>query len=1105
MGRKPNQVVLEFFDRGAKLENSSNRYEHRCKACGEHFPKGRIESLVAHIEKKCPSISREQIISDALPTHVFSHDTPIFNEDALGSLDQLTGHIPTESHILLPRRSLTGLEALAEASRQLEHPGKPVENSSRQIQLIDPDLEGTSSTSRQTGSNPSPGEAADFSAYPAADKDGSNVGFDSPTSASHGITEHSSTRGRASQDPAMLSLIAASATNLEAMMPRIGKDNHDQDNMAIPRSTASQQRIASEVVTTHTKNPTSTNAAANPTMPFPLDSSALPKPDLSLAHPGSMGAPKIPNRAGSGRHHGRAQKIREIFNTHITRDFTPLMARSQAPGPFQFLSSRLLERWNDQGASQSGRCFVRIAYATSEPDPMILPAQLHGHQMEGKLERCDTNEELSDGTAVSLDETMEQTASHLLPHMLATISRSNYEDSGPLIGPTLDLASRLIRERNDYLLAQTLDLWAFVQVLVSNPADWRLLPDPPGAQDEGTRQPLSNTEVSGGPGALSSGSLKCVTAQLQAAAERQISTISKNIMIDLERRLERKERCQGFETFLIGIILLNCIERMCWVFRRISDDVNDVDWPLEKPVEYYLDQAARFADFLSRLYKMRGILVQVHQKSEDEMLQTSPTAAPLATKWLGELNLSSELRRIRLRYDEEAQLRIDDRVNERREADMQNSMVSTQQMPPARPATVVPVFSYQFSTFLDQIISSLRYWRRFDGVIKKLHYEAEEMAQVGKPLCDIDVLSAVSPENEAALGSDPQQAGSPSAPQQPQKVAEQHQIQQDQSVPPRDEPNPPSSGKHSSLATPAVRGLLKELDIDISEVTGTGKDGRVLKEDVQNHATSRSATSNTQPLFSPGTSSTKQTETPITLTPIQSQMFKTMTRSLSVPHFLYADELDITALSRLRTHLNQNPHRLPPADQSQHPKLSYLPFIIKALSLTLHKHPLLNSRVDTSTSRPRLILRSEHHIGVAVDTPQGLIVPNIKSVNSKSIPEIAAELARLHALALASKLTANDLTGGTITVSNIGSIGGTYVSPIIASESEVAILGVGKKRVVPAFSDDDGAGEVVRRKEVMHFSWSADHRVVDGASVAKCAEGVRGLVEVPERMMLWMR
>ena len=225
-------------------------------------------------------------------------------------------------------------------------------------------------------------------------------------------------------------------------------------------------------------------------------------------------------------------------------------------------------------------------------------------------------------------------------------------------------------------------------------------------------------------------------------------------------------------------------------------------------------------------------------------------------------------------------------------------------------------------------------------------------------------------------------------------------------------------------------------------------------------------------------------------------MFKTMTRSLMIPHFLYTDELNVNALSSLRHHLNTHPS-LP--DQQ---KLSYLPFIIKALSLALDNYPILNARVDTETdaSRPRLVMRSTHNVGIAMDTPQGLIVPNIKNVNTLSIATIASEVQRLQSLALASKLTPADLTGGTITVSNIGSIGGTYVAPILVS-SEVAILGIGKKRVVPAF---DEAGNVVKR-EVMNLSWSADHRVVDGATVARCAEVVRGFVERPEGMIVRLR
>ena len=135
-----------------------------------------------------------------------------------------------------------------------------------------------------------------------------------------------------------------------------------------------------------------------------------------------------------------------------------------------------------------------------------------------------------------------------------------------------------------------------------------------------------------------------------------------------------------------------------------------------------------------------------------------------------------------------------------------------------------------------------------------------------------------------------------------------------------------------------------------------------------------------------------------------------------------------------------------------------------------------------------------------MDSPQGLLVPNIKSVNRKSISAIASDLSRLQALAKAGKLSASDLTGGTITVSNIGSIGGTYVSPIIV-QSEVAILGVGRKRVVPAFDEE---GQLVK-KEVINFSWSADHRVVDGATMARMAERVRVLVEEPGLMVTGLR
>jgi 2-oxoisovalerate dehydrogenase E2 component (dihydrolipoyl transacylase) len=225
-------------------------------------------------------------------------------------------------------------------------------------------------------------------------------------------------------------------------------------------------------------------------------------------------------------------------------------------------------------------------------------------------------------------------------------------------------------------------------------------------------------------------------------------------------------------------------------------------------------------------------------------------------------------------------------------------------------------------------------------------------------------------------------------------------------------------------------------------------------------------------------------------------MFKTMTKSLTIPHFLYADEIDFSGLTELRARLNKGLAKSPANDIS---KLSYLPFIIKAVSMALYQYPILNARVDVdaNSSKPVLVMRSQHNIGVAMDTPSGLLVPVIKNVSSLNVRSIAAELNRLQSLAASGKLSSQDLSGGTITVSNIGSIGGTYVSPVIV-EKEVAILGVGKMRTIPAF---DEAGHVVR-KQVCNFSWSADHRVVDGATMARAAEIVRGFVEDPDSMVV---
>ena len=436
--------------------------------------------------------------------------------------------------------------------------------------------------------------------------------------------------------------------------------------------------------------------------------------------------------------------------------------------------------------------------------------------------------------------------------------------------------------------------------------------------------------------------------------------------------------------------------------------------------------------------------------------------------------------------------------------------------------------------------ASVEITSRFAGVVKKLHYDAGEMAKVGKPFVDIDIEGGIKQEDIAALTppqSDAREESHGSGGLSPSIVVPETkpislETQQQQQRPRpisqnhTEKENGEHKGKFAALATPATRHLSRELGVEISQVPGTGKDGRVLKEDIYKFVERRDTTptqgvsenDTTSAVISPFSTqataiSGPQQETAVPMTRTQEMMFKTMTRSLSIPHFLYADEVDFTSLVELRGRLNKVLGKSDLSD-GQVGKLSYLPFIVKAVSMALYKYPILNARVDVETTngngngngnpKPNLVLRSQHNIGVAMDTPLGLLVPVIKNVGALNVLGIAAELARLQTLAVAGKLSPQDMAGGTITVSNIGSIGGTYLSPVVV-EKEVAILGIGRMRTIPAFSAVPGEEDKVVRRQVCNFSWSADHRVVDGATLARAADIVRSIVEEPDVMVMHLR
>ncbi|PNJ55256.1 DBT isoform 3 [Pongo abelii] len=309
-----------------------------------------------------------------------------------------------------------------------------------------------------------------------------------------------------------------------------------------------------------------------------------------------------------------------------------------------------------------------------------------------------------------------------------------------------------------------------------------------------------------------------------------------------------------------------------------------------------------------------------------------------------------------------------------------------------------------------------------------------------------------------------------------------------------------------TLATPAVRRLAMENNIKLSEVVGSGKDGRILKEDILNYLEKQTGailppSPKVEIMPPPPKPKDMTVPIPVSKPPIltgkdktepikgfQKAMVKTMSAALKIPHFGYCDEIDLTELVKLREELK-------PIAFARGIKLSFMPFFLKAASLGLLQFPILNASVDENCQN--ITYKASHNIGIAMDTEQGLIVPNVKNVQICSIFDIATELNRLQKLGSVGQLSTTDLTGGTFTLSNIGSIGGTYAKPVIMPP-ELAIGALGSIKAIPRFNQK---GEVYKA-QIMNVSWSADHRVIDGATMSRFSNLWKSYLENPAFMLL---
>nr|WP_276562959.1 dihydrolipoamide acetyltransferase family protein [Paenibacillus anseongense] len=313
-------------------------------------------------------------------------------------------------------------------------------------------------------------------------------------------------------------------------------------------------------------------------------------------------------------------------------------------------------------------------------------------------------------------------------------------------------------------------------------------------------------------------------------------------------------------------------------------------------------------------------------------------------------------------------------------------------------------------------------------------------------------------------------------------------------------PAAPSAGGREVLATPSVRKLAREKGITLAEVTPTGKHGRVTREDVLGFTgagnaaapaaapAAAEAAGSAAPAASTQVAVGDRVEERVPFKGIRKVIANAMVKSVyTAPHVTLMDEIDVSALVALR-------ERTKPLAEKKGVKLTYLPFIVKALVAACRQFPALNAMIDEE--KQEIVYKKYYNIGIATDTENGLLVPVIHDADRKNVWSIASSIKDLATRGRDGKLTPNEMKGGTISITNIGSVGGMFFTPVI-NFPEVAILGAGRITEKPVVKN----GQIVAAS-VMALSLSFDHRIVDGATAQSFLNYIKQLLADPELLVL---
>lgn len=345
------------------------------------------------------------------------------------------------------------------------------------------------------------------------------------------------------------------------------------------------------------------------------------------------------------------------------------------------------------------------------------------------------------------------------------------------------------------------------------------------------------------------------------------------------------------------------------------------------------------------------------------------------------------------------------------------------------------------------------------GTVVAIHGNAGDTLAVGSELARLETAaSTAAPERgERTVASE-----APSA----------------QATAPRVTVAPPSPApKQKPLASPSVRQHARELGVELSEVGGTGPEGRVTHEDLVRHAAGGTA----KPAIALRYAE-RDGEHAVPVIGLRRQIALHMQASLKIPHFTYVEEVDVTELEELRSRLNER-------FTATRGRLTVLPFLMRAIVLAVPAFPQINARFDDEKG---VVTRFDSvNIGIATQTDAGLMVPVVRHAEAHDLWASAAEVARLAQAARAGKATRDELSGSTITITSLGPQGGIVTTPVI-NAPEVAIVGVNRIVERPVVH----GGAIVPRR-LMNLSSSFDHRVIDGAHGAEFVQALKGYLECP--------